>query len=172
MPGDLQEVSHRGRAAIGMTWAKENDSAVFSFGHPPDWNEVSISARFDEINAAGDSYSTPVEIRNLSAPEHVETHREMIRNYGGDLSPSSLIHDAGGFVVRMYFYDHNPPHFHVLLHAGAQAKCAIRTLDVLAGDLPPGLLSEVRAWARIHRDALMHNWERCQDGEHPFVLGE
>lgn len=172
IPGDLEGVSYRGRAADGMTWAKDNNSAVFSFGHPPDWNGDFILAQFDKIDAAGDIRSIPVDIRNLSAPEHVETHREMIRNYGGDVSPSSLIHEADGFVVRMYFYDHNPPHFHVLLHAGTQAKCAIGTLDILAGDLPPGLLREVRAWARIHRDALMRNWDRCQSGDHPFVLGQ
>jgi Domain of unknown function (DUF4160) len=170
MPGDLEGVSHRGRAAIGMTWANENDSAVFSFGHPPDWNGAFIPARFDEMDYVGDIASIPIDIRNLSAPEHIDTHRAMMRNYGGDVSPSSLIYEADGFVVRMYSYDHNPPHFHVLLHAGTQAKCVIGTLDILAGDLPPGFLSEVRAWARIHRDALMRNWDRCQSGDRPFVL--
>ena len=172
MPGDLEGVSHRGIAAIGMTWANENDSAVFSFGHPPDWNGAYIPARFDEMDAAGEIASIRVDVRKLSAPVHIDRHRVMIRNYGGDVSPSSLICEGGGFVVRMYSYDHNPPHFHVLLHAGPQAKCAIGTLDILAGNLPPGLLSGVRAWARIRRDALMLNWDRCQSGDRPFVLTE
>ena len=45
------------------------------------------------------------------------------------------------------------------------------TLDILAGDLTPGLLTEVRAWTRIYLDELMFNWNRCQSGAHPFVLG-
>ncbi len=156
---------------MGMTWAIENDSAVISFGYPPNWNRDFIHAQFDRLDAVGEIDSLPIDVRNLSAPEHVETHREVIINFGADVSASSLIHTADGFVIRMYSNDHNPPHFHVLLRSGNQAKCAIGTLDILAGELPPGLLREVRAWARIHRDALMRNWDRCQSGDHPFVLG-
>lgn len=171
-PGDLEEVNCRGRVAVGMTWARQNDSAVFSFGHLPHWNAQLILAESDRMDELGNIDSQPIEIRNLSAPEHVETHREMIRNYGGIVSPSSMIHEAGAFVVRMYTFDHNPPHFHVLLSDGTQAKLAINTLDVLAGNLPPGLLREVRSWAEIHQNELRQNWERCRIGDRPFVIEE
>ncbi|MGA2847294.1 MAG: DUF4160 domain-containing protein, partial [Candidatus Acidiferrales bacterium] len=135
------------------------------------WNGDLIQAQFETMDAAGTVNLIPINVPNLSAPQHVETHREMIRNYGADVSPSSLIHQANAFEIRMYFFDHNPPHFHVLLNTGTQAKIAIGSLDTLAGDLPSGRLSEVRAWARTHREALMQNWHRCQSGDHPFVLG-
>jgi hypothetical protein len=173
IPGDLEGVSFHGTAAVGMTWAMENGSAVFSFGHLPDWNAEFIQAQFEDIDVTGSINSIPINVPNLSAPPHVETHREAIRNYGGKVSPSSLTHEANGFVVRMYSYDHNPPHFHILLHrdtSKSQAKCAIRTLDILAGQLPSALRGEVREWAIANRDALMTNWERCQVGDHPFRL--
>jgi Domain of unknown function (DUF4160) len=173
-PGDFEGVSHRGRSADGMTWARKSDSAVLSFGHPPDWNRDFIPARYETIDAAANIHTIEVIIRNLSAPEHVESHRGMIRDYGGDVSPSSLIYEANGYFIRMYFYDHDPPHFHVLLHrdtSQAQAKCAIGTLDILSGHLPPALRADVLRWARAHRVDLMINWERCQIGTHPFVLG-
>jgi hypothetical protein len=172
-PGDLEGVSFLGTAAVGMTWAKQNNSAVFSFGHPPNWNTDFIHAQFDAMDVTGEINSISIDVPNLSTPEHAETHRGTIRNYGHTVSPSSLIHDGNGFVVRMYSYDHNPPHFHVLLHRNTsetQAKCAIATLDILAGYLPATLRSAVREWARTHRDALMANWERCQSGDRPLVL--
>jgi len=174
-PGHFEEVTFDGRAARGMTWARKNDSTVFSFGYPPHWDGELIEAHFDEVSIEGEFSSVQIHIPNLSRPEHVETHGQKIRNYGGDVSPSSLVYDADGFVIRMYFYDHNPPHFHVLLHrdtSQTQARCAIGTLDILSGHLTPTLRREVRGWAETHKTDLMMNWERCQIGTHPFVLGE
>jgi hypothetical protein len=41
-----------------------------------------------------------------------------------------------GIVVRMYFDDHPPPHFHAQ-YGSFQAVVAIETLAVIAGELPP-----------------------------------
>jgi hypothetical protein len=173
VPGDLEGVSFGGNAATGMTWARKNDSAVFSFGHPPNWNAEFIHARFDRMNVAGDIESNPVDVPNLSVPDHANAHIDLIRNFGEVVSASSLVYDSGNFVVRMYFYDHNPPHFHVLPHRNtskSEAKCAINTLDILEGDLPVALRREMRNWARTRRDELLVNWGRCQMGTHPFRL--
>ena len=172
-PGDLEGVNFRGTAAVGMTWARINGSAVLSFGHPPDWNQDFIAAQFEQIDEAENLVSVQVSIPNLSRPVHVESHHEALRNFGSTVSPSSLVHDGHSFVVRMYPYDHNPPHFHVLLHrdtSNTLAKCAIDTLDTLSGHLPPTLRNAVKDWARIHRDDLITSWERCRVGEHPLVL--
>ena len=94
-------------------------------------------------------------------------------NYGRTVSASSLIYEGNGFFIRMYAYDHNPPHFHVLLHRDTSeslAKCAIQTLDVLAGNLPSALRRPIREWASTHRPDLMQNWERCQAGNRPHLL--
>ena len=174
-PGHLEEITFEGRTARGMTWARKNSSTVFSFGYPPHWHKDRIQAQFDNVNIDGKFASDQIYIPNLSKPEHVGTHSEKIRNYGGDVSPSSLIYEADRFVIRMYFLDHDPPHFHVLLHKNTnrtQAKCTIRTLDILSGRLPPTFRRKVIEWAGTHRNELMTNWERCRIGTHPIALGE
>ncbi len=60
----------------------------------------------------------------------------------------------------MYFMDHNPPHFHAL-YQGFQAEYDIRTLDILAGNLPPRAHAMVLEWASIHKDELLENWEKA-----------
>lgn len=172
VPGDLEEVTFRGKLAVGMTWANKNGSAVVSFDHRPVWHETFIEAQHNELDASGNANFVQVNIRNLSAPDHVQFHRALLADYGAAVSQSSLIFRGDGYVIRMYSYDHNPPHFHVLLNSGAQAKYAIVTLDPLAGYLPPGLRSEVKAWARSHKVDLLRNWARCQIGDHPLLLGE
>lgn len=172
VPGDLEEVSYKGQAAVGMTWAYRNTSAVFSFDHRADWHESSIEAQHHQLDPAGNASCTDVNIRNLSTPGHVEAHRAILANYGVPVSQSSVILRGDGYVIRMYSNDHNPPHFHVLLNSGDQAKCAIPTLDLLAGYLPPGTRREVKAWAANHLEDLARNWERCQTGHHPILIGQ
>lgn len=65
-----------------------------------------------------------------------------------------------GIIVRMYFNDHNPPHFHVE-YQGFKALYQIRTLDVLEGELPKRAHSLVLEWASIHKNELLENWEKA-----------
>lgn len=66
-----------------------------------------------------------------------------------------------GVVIRMYFADHNPPHFHAF-YGGAQALIDIRALTVFGGRLPPRALGLVIEWASIHQDELLDLWDRAQ----------
>ena len=61
-----------------------------------------------------------------------------------------------GIVIQMFFDDHNPPHF----HAYYQDYEASFTLDgeVLNGSLPPRQKKLVVAWAEIHQEELLANW--------------
>jgi hypothetical protein len=71
-----------------------------------------------------------------------------------------------GIIIRMYFRDHAPPHFHV--HYGRRhAEVRISPLGVLEGELPPRAWSMVREWARAHKHELLENWERCATGQTP-----
>lgn len=63
-----------------------------------------------------------------------------------------------GIRVTMYYDDHNPPHFHAQ-YAGNRAAIAIEGAYVLRGSLPGRQLKLVLAWAELHRDELMQNWE-------------
>jgi hypothetical protein len=54
-----------------------------------------------------------------------------------------------GIVIRMFFNDHAPPHFHVQ-YAEFKAEIVIETLAVRNGDLPPRALALVLDWASAH----------------------
>ncbi len=62
-----------------------------------------------------------------------------------------------GILIRMYFDDHNPPHFHVI-YGEYQAVIGIQDFAILEGDLPPRALGLVTEWARIHQAELMEEW--------------
>ncbi len=72
-----------------------------------------------------------------------------------------------GIVVKMFYNDHEPPHFHAL-YSGQMALISIRDLKVLGGSLPPRALGLVIEWAVLHQEALMENWERARRKE-PLV---
>ena len=60
-------------------------------------------------------------------------------------------------VIRMYFGDHSPPHFHVDTTAG-RVLLTIADLKVLEGKVDARALKEARAWANLNRDRLMAVW--------------
>lgn len=57
-----------------------------------------------------------------------------------------------GIAITMYFYDHNPPHFHAQ-YAEHHAVIAIGSHDVLAGRLPGRAMQLVTEWAELHRES-------------------
>jgi hypothetical protein len=63
-----------------------------------------------------------------------------------------------GISIRMFFNDHNPPHFHVQYNE-FRAKVEIESLRAFEGRLPPRVLGLVFEWADLHRDELLANWE-------------
>jgi hypothetical protein len=71
-----------------------------------------------------------------------------------------------GIVITMYFYDHEPPHFHAQ-YAEHHAVIAINTSAVLVGELPSRALKLVNEWATLHRAELEANWSRARDGGTP-----
>ncbi len=69
-----------------------------------------------------------------------------------------------GIIIRMYFVDHNPPHFHAE-YGEYVAEYDIQTLKIIAGKLPSRANALVLEWASIHREELMINWEKAQTPE-------
>ncbi len=66
-----------------------------------------------------------------------------------------------GIIIRMYFDDHGPPHFHAL-YGGDEALIDIDTLAVLEGRLPPRAQGLVVEWGAQHRGELREAWERAR----------
>ena len=67
-----------------------------------------------------------------------------------------------GIRITMYWNDHMPPHFHAQY---AEHKAVVSILDgtVIEGGLPNRQLKYVLAWAELHKDELMQNWELGRD---------
>jgi len=66
-----------------------------------------------------------------------------------------------GVVVKMFFDDHNPPHFHAE-YGDSLALIDIRTLSVFSGRLPPRVTGFVIEWATLHQQELLADWEKAR----------
>ena len=69
-----------------------------------------------------------------------------------------------GIVIKMFFDDHNPPHFHAF-YGEFEVLININSFAVFAGNLPPRALGLVIEWATQHQDELLTNWERARGQE-------
>lgn len=66
-----------------------------------------------------------------------------------------------GIIIRMFYDDHAPPHFHAQ-YSEFKAEIAIESLQVLAGRLPRRALAMSLEWAASHRAELLEDWELCR----------
>jgi hypothetical protein len=71
-----------------------------------------------------------------------------------------------GILIRMFFDEHLPPHFHAT-YGEFQAEIVIATLEVKAGQLPRRALALVLEWASMHRAELLADWELCRQRQAP-----
>lgn len=69
-----------------------------------------------------------------------------------------------GIRVTMYYDDHNPPHFHAEYN-GNKIIVDIINCKAIKGAFPSKQLKLILAWAAIHQDELMQNWELSKDGK-------
>lgn len=69
-----------------------------------------------------------------------------------------------GIIIRMFYNDHNPPHFHVI-YQDNEALIDINTLKIMNGSLPKRAKSLAVEWAIEHRDELLANWQKARNNE-------
>lgn len=74
-----------------------------------------------------------------------------------------------GIVIKMYFGDHPPPHFHAE-YGEHRAVIDIHTLTVIGGDLPPRALGMTIEWASQHRSKLLDLWERATNHQSLYKI--
>jgi len=69
-----------------------------------------------------------------------------------------------GIIVRMYFApgEHSPPHFHVYHNE--------RMCEIIDGNLPRRQRKLALAWAELHQEELMADWNLVMNGENPFKI--
>ena len=68
-----------------------------------------------------------------------------------------------GIVIRIFFNDHEPAHFHAV-YGDFEVLLEIETLAVYRGKLPQRALALVLEWATIHRSELRMDWEYARKG--------
>ena len=71
-----------------------------------------------------------------------------------------------GIVIRMFWLDHAPPHFHAI-YAEDEASIDIHTLTVIRGALPRRALVMILEWATLHREELLQDWKLCATKQMP-----
>ena len=64
---------------------------------------------------------------------------------------------------------HHRPHFHAY-DQDAVAIYSIDTIELIAGALPRRQHRLVEAWAELHQNELLANWERLQAGRPPVKI--
>ncbi|WP_026102063.1 DUF4160 domain-containing protein [Geminocystis herdmanii] len=62
-----------------------------------------------------------------------------------------------GIIIKMFFLDHNPPHFHAI-YGEYNALININTLEIIEGDLPKKAQSLVLEWAKMYQKDLIEIW--------------
>jgi hypothetical protein len=71
-----------------------------------------------------------------------------------------------GILIRMFFNDHSPPHFHAR-YGEFEATVDINSVEVIQGQLPRRALNLVQEWAMIHREELLEDWRLCRENAPP-----
>ena len=66
-----------------------------------------------------------------------------------------------GIVIRMYYRDHPPPHFHA--EYGEYEIAVEIDSGIVEGRFPRRALSAVIEWHGLHRQELGQNWELARE---------
>jgi len=66
-----------------------------------------------------------------------------------------------GIVIKMFYDEHNPPHFHAE-YGSDVVLIDIRNLSIFSGRLPPRAIGLVIEWATLHQQELLVDWERAR----------
>jgi hypothetical protein len=74
-----------------------------------------------------------------------------------------------GIIIRMYYNDHPPAHFHIA-YRGEFAKVGIDPITILAGTMSRNIRSKVFEWAAIHQAELRANWELARGHQPLFQI--
>lgn len=77
-----------------------------------------------------------------------------------------------GIVIRMFVElggKHHEPHFHAY-YQDMVASYRITEVELLRGQLPTRQNRLVEAWAELHKDELLANWQRVQNDQLPVRI--
>ena len=67
-----------------------------------------------------------------------------------------------GIIIKMYFNDHQPPHFHAE-YGDSEMLVGIGSLNIIAGKLPTRATGMVMEWAAQHQAELQNDWTQARN---------
>jgi len=71
-----------------------------------------------------------------------------------------------GILIKMYWNDHAPTHFHVE-YGEFRAQYVIATLELTKGSLPRRAHVLILEWAAMRREELLEDWQLCEAKQRP-----
>jgi hypothetical protein len=74
-----------------------------------------------------------------------------------------------GIIIRMFYDDHEPAHFHVVC-GNEFAKIGIEDLAVIKGWLPPRAMGMVMEWTTLHKQELLSEWDAIKHDKPMFPI--
>jgi hypothetical protein len=74
-----------------------------------------------------------------------------------------------GIIIRMFYGDHAPPHFHAV-YQGGQIRVNINTLEVMDGNMTSRAQALVLEWAELHRAELRQAWDMASRNQEPLKI--
>lgn len=66
-----------------------------------------------------------------------------------------------GIIIKMFFNEHNPPHFHAE-YQGYKISISIEK-GIVDGTMPKRALKLIFEWLEIHQEELLENWKSIQE---------
>ncbi|NEP45617.1 MAG: DUF4160 domain-containing protein [Okeania sp. SIO2H7] len=69
-----------------------------------------------------------------------------------------------GIIIRMFYNDHAPPHFHAV-YGEYELIVGISPITIIHGKVPNRVRSMILEWAALHQQELLDNWNRCRQAE-------
>ncbi len=77
-----------------------------------------------------------------------------------------------GIIIRMYLEagrQHHTPHFHAY-YQNETGVFSIEPVELIAGNLPRKQKRLVEAWAELHEEELISDWQLLQSGRLPDLI--
>ncbi len=68
-----------------------------------------------------------------------------------------------GIIIRMYYREHAPPHFHAE-YGGYEISVEIKS-GIVTGRFPKRALGAVMEWHDLHKEELMEDWKLAEQLE-------
>ena len=74
-----------------------------------------------------------------------------------------------GILIKMFFDDHAPPHFHAE-YGEYELVITISPIKIIKGDASKRVKSMVLEWTALHQEELLRDWELCKNMLPPFAI--